>query len=69
MKMRVVLEVDVDEEAYAAEYGLHPDEVEVDARGHVTTLLGGAVDAKAAQMGTFSVRHMSTQVFPAGVSW
>jgi hypothetical protein len=62
MRMRVVLDVDVDKAAWAAEYDLAPTEVVADAHLSILGMLGEVADAKAAQMGTFTIRTASAQV-------
>lgn len=51
MKIRLSFDVDVDEAAYAREYGLDGAAVRADAAQYVPALLGAEVQAKAAQLG------------------
>lgn len=57
-RVRLTFALDVDLDAWAAEYGLDPTkraQVLADARGHVAVLVGDAVVERAALMGTFEV--------------
>ena len=67
MKIRVALEAEVDDLAWALEYGLGPAELEADVISHLPALLTEVTQEKAAQMGTFTVTNLGTlQVLPSG---
>ena len=52
--MKIPIEVEIDEEAYAEEYGLPPDQVRADAEIHLKDLLEG----KLIQLGYASKEMM-----------
>jgi hypothetical protein len=55
MKLRVVLDVEVDDEAWKREYGLADDELRVDVVGHLPEALYEDAKARARLLGTFRV--------------
>lgn len=55
MKIRVVLEVDVDPDVWANEYHLDPSEVRADIIAHVPDVLTDAAQVRAGQLSTFTV--------------
>lgn len=63
MKLRLITVVDVDEDAYARDYGLTPGaETRSDALTHAPDLLAEAMTTKAQQMGYLTVVVTTAQV-------
>jgi hypothetical protein len=60
VKIRIGLEVEVDDEGWARDYGLEPGEVSEDVLDHVPELVTEAATEKARLLGTFRVTNLGT---------
>lgn len=60
MKLRIVLEVDLDEAAYATEYGIDPVEVRANVIEHIPDTVTEAAQTQAGLLGYFTVTHRGT---------
>lgn len=55
MQLTVSVVIEVDTNAYATDYGLYPADVAADAGNHIPAIVKEAVEARADQLGSFSV--------------
>jgi hypothetical protein len=67
MRIRVTLEADVDDDAWAVAYGLSPAEVEADVAGHLPSAMADSAEEFASRERLYSVRLRSHEVvIPVG---
>lgn len=65
-RIHLMLDIDVDVEAWANEYGLSPSQVPADARRHLTEQLHEQIAATAALWGTFTPGNITADTHEVG---